>query len=66
MFRPSAFEIEQQRRVLLWGVLGAIVMRGIFIFVGTSLLAHFAWFEYVFGAHPAIAAVRSCCAISRI
>jgi tellurite resistance protein TerC len=58
MFRSLGLEIEQQRRVLLWGVLGAIVLRGIFIFVGTSLLAHFAWFEYVFGAILLIAAIR--------
>lgn len=58
MFRSLGLEIEQQRRVLLWGVLGAIVMRGAFIFVGTSLLAHFAWFEDIFGAFLLIAAVR--------
>lgn len=58
MFRSLGMEIEQQRRVLLWGVLGAIVMRGVFIFVGTSLLAHFAWFEDIFGAFLLIASVR--------
>jgi tellurite resistance protein TerC len=58
MFRSLRLDIEQQRRVLLWGVIGAIIMRGVFIFVGTSLLAHFAWFEDVFGAFLLIAAVR--------
>jgi tellurite resistance protein TerC len=58
MFRGLGLEIEQQRRVLLWGVLGAIVMRGIFIFVGASLLAHFVWVQYLFGAVLLIAAVR--------
>jgi tellurite resistance protein TerC len=58
MFRSLGLEIEQQRRVLLWGVLGAIIMRGIFIFVGTSLLARFAWLEDIFGAFLLISAVR--------
>lgn len=58
MFRSLGLEIEQQRRVLLWGVIGAIILRGVSIFIGTSLLAHFAWFEDVFGAILLIAAVR--------
>jgi tellurite resistance protein TerC len=58
LFRSLGLNIEQQRRVLLWGVLGAIVMRALFIFVGASLLARFAWIEYVFGAFLLIAAVR--------
>lgn len=58
MFRSLGLEIEQQRRVLLWGVFGAIVMRGAFIFIGTSLLAHFEWFEFVFGIILLIAALR--------
>lgn len=58
MFRSLGLEIEQQRRVLLWGVLGAIVLRGAFIFIGTSLLAHFKWFEFVFGVVLLIAALR--------
>jgi tellurite resistance protein TerC len=49
---------EQQRRVLLWGVIGAIVLRGALIVAGTSLLARFAWVEYAFGAVLALAAVR--------
>lgn len=58
LFRSLGLDTEQQRRVLLWGVLGAIVMRGLFIFVGASLLARFAWVEYVFGAFLLVAAVR--------
>lgn len=37
-------------RVLFWGILGAIVMRFIFIFVGAALIAKFSWIMYVFGA----------------
>jgi len=39
-----------QHRVLFWGVLGALVMRGVMILVGTALLAKFHWIIYVFGA----------------
>jgi len=58
MFRSLGLDIDQQRRVLLWGVLGAIVMRAVFIFVGASLLHRFEWLEFVFGAFLLIAAVR--------
>ncbi len=39
-----------QRRVLFWGILGALVMRGLFIALGTVLIARFEWILYVFGA----------------
>lgn len=58
MFRSLKLDLEQQHRVLLWGVLGAIVMRGIFIFIGASLLTHFIWIEYIFGAFLLYAAFR--------
>lgn len=58
MFRSLRLDSEQQRRILLWGVLGAIIMRGIFIFIGASLLAHFVWVEYLFGAFLLYAAFR--------
>jgi tellurite resistance protein TerC len=38
-----------QHRVLFWGVLGALVMRGIFIGAGAALIAQFEWILYVFG-----------------
>jgi len=38
-----------QRRVLFWGVLTAIILRGLFIFGGTMLLKYFHWMFYVFG-----------------
>ncbi len=41
---------EQLHRVLFWGVLGAIVMRAIFIFGGIALVSHFHWLFYIFGA----------------
>ncbi|HEX8620097.1 MAG TPA: TerC family protein [Thermoanaerobaculia bacterium] len=39
-----------QHRVLFWGVLGAIVMRAIFIGVGAALVSRFHWVMYIFGA----------------
>lgn len=41
---------KYQHRVLFWGILGALVMRAIFIFVGIELLEHFHWLIYLFGA----------------
>ena len=38
------------KRVLFWGILGAIVMRFLFIFVSAVLIQRFVWFLYVFGA----------------
>lgn len=43
---PAAY----QHRVLFWGILGALVMRAIFIGVGAALIASFHWVLYVFGA----------------
>lgn len=39
-----------QRRVIFWGIVGAIVLRGIFIFAGAALLDAFHWMVYLFGA----------------
>jgi tellurite resistance protein TerC len=41
---------EFQRRVLLWGVVGAIVMRAVLIYLGAVLIQQFSWIFYVFGA----------------
>src|SRR5436190_122835 len=41
---------EQQHRVLFWGILGALLMRGILIGVGAALIAAFHWILYIFGA----------------
>jgi len=39
-----------QHRVLFWGILGALIMRAVFILLGAALLQHFHWIIYVFGA----------------
>ena len=41
---------ELQHRVLFWGVLGAILMRGLFILAGVSLIYRFHWILFFFGA----------------
>ncbi|MGI9016348.1 MAG: TerC family protein [Euzebya sp.] len=41
---------KYQFRVLFWGVFGALVLRGIFIFAGVALIERFDWVLYVFGA----------------
>jgi len=49
VFRFFRVEDKYQHRVLFWGVLGAIVMRAIFIFAGVALINKFHWITYVFG-----------------
>jgi tellurite resistance protein TerC len=51
---PSAY----QHRVLFWGILGALVMRAIFIFAGAALLQQFHWLMYVFGGVLVVTAVK--------
>ena len=58
LFRSLGLDAEAQRRVLLWGVLGAIVLRGICIFAGVTLLERFAFVQYVFAAILLYAGVR--------
>ncbi len=41
--------LSQQHRVLFWGILGVLVMRGIMIGAGAILIARFTWIIYVFG-----------------
>jgi len=50
IFRFFAVPRKLQHGVLFWGVVGALVMRGVFIVVGIKLLNAFAWLIYVFGA----------------
>jgi tellurite resistance protein TerC len=58
LFRVFQIGPAHQPRVLFWGVAGAIVMRGLFIAGGITLLAHFDWITYVFGAILLITAIR--------
>ncbi len=49
LFNYFAVPAEHQHRVLFWGILGALISRGLFIGMGTALLARFAWLILVFG-----------------
>jgi tellurite resistance protein TerC len=51
---PAAY----QHRVLFWGILGALLMRGILIAVGAALLNEFHWLIYVFGAFLIFTGIR--------
>jgi len=50
VFTYFAVPAEHQHRVLFWGILGAVVLRGVFIVAGAALLAKFTWMIFVFGA----------------
>lgn len=50
IFRFFKVPSEQQHRVLFWGIIGALVMRAIFILAGVSLIHRFHWITYIFGA----------------
>jgi tellurite resistance protein TerC len=56
----SAFAIPTiyQHRILFWGVLGALVMRAVFILVGGAMLQRFHWTLYLFGAILAVTGVK--------
>ena len=58
LFRLFQVPENRQGKVLFWGVGGAILLRGLFIAGGLTLLEHFAWIDYVFGVLLLVAAVR--------
>jgi len=50
IFRYFAVPEQNQRSVLFWGILGALLMRGVFILAGVGLIERFHWVLYLFGA----------------
>ena len=44
--------------MLFWGILGALVLRGVMIAVGAQLIAEFTWILYVFGGFLILTAVK--------
>ena len=50
LFRFFAVPAIYQHRVLFWGILGALSMRGVMILLGARLVAEFNWILYIFGA----------------
>ena len=58
IFSYFAVPAMYQHRVLFWGIVGALVMRGIMIWVGTELVAAFEWMIYVFGGLLILSAIK--------
>ena len=58
LFSFFGIPMELQKRVLLYGVLGAIVMRTVMIFAGAWLISQFHWILYVFGAFLLITGIK--------
>jgi len=58
IFNYFAVPAEQRQRVLMLGVLGAIVLRALLIFVGAALVAEFHWVLYLFGLFLVVTGIR--------
>jgi len=58
VFRSLGIPPREQRRVLTWGVIGALVTRGLFIALGSAALARWHWISYAFGGLLLVTAVR--------
>ena len=50
IFKAFAVDERLQHRVLEWGIIGALIMRGVMIWAGVELIERFHWILYVFGA----------------
>ena len=58
IFAYFGVPLSQQHRLLFWGILGALVLRGVMIGLGAALIARFEWVIYVFGAMLLLSAVK--------
>ena len=58
IFQYFAVPAQYQHRVLFWGILGALIMRGLFIGAGAALLDRFGWVIYIFGVLLVITGIR--------
>jgi TerC family integral membrane protein len=58
IFRTFAVDERLQHRMLEWGILGALVMRGAMILAGAELIERFSWVLYVFGAFIVFAGIH--------
>tara|TARA_R110001583_G_scaffold194720_1_gene366430 strand:- start:22397 stop:23335 length:939 start_codon:yes stop_codon:yes gene_type:complete len=58
IFSYFAVPLELQRRVLLYGIVGAIALRTVLIFAGSWLVTEFHWLLYVFGAFLVITGIK--------
>jgi TerC family integral membrane protein len=58
IFRTFAIDERFQHRMLEWGILGALIMRGIMIFAGSELIERFSWIMYLLGAFLVYAGIH--------
>ncbi|MGE4182545.1 MAG: hypothetical protein AB7J34_22190, partial [Limisphaerales bacterium] len=58
IFSYFGVPLRFQHRVLFWGILGAIIMRGALIFAGAALIKQFLWLLYVLGGFLVVTGVR--------
>jgi len=58
IFQYFATPAVYQHRILFWGIVGALVMRAIFIATGAALLENFHWMIYVFGAFLIVTGIK--------
>ncbi|BCU77117.1 TerC family protein [Luteolibacter sp. LG18] len=58
IFGSLAVPAKYQHRVLFWGILGALLLRGLMIGVGSALVANFHWVLYIFGAFLIFTAIK--------
>lgn len=60
IFNYFAVPEQQQHRVLFWGIVGALLLRGIFIVAGVGLIQRFHWLLFLFGALLIYSGIRVC------
>jgi tellurite resistance protein TerC len=58
LFQYFAVPREHQHRVLFWGIIGAVAMRGLMIAIGAQLVAQFSWVLYIFGGILILTAIK--------
>jgi tellurite resistance protein TerC len=58
IFSYFAVKGQYQHKILFWGILGALIMRGIFIFAGVALINRFHWIVIIFGAFLIFTGIR--------
>lgn len=58
IFQYFSTPSEYQHRVLFWGILGALILRAIFIATGAALLSNFHWMIYIFGGFLVVTGIK--------
>ena len=58
IFSYFAVKAQYQHKILFWGILGALIMRGIFIFTGVALINRFHWIVIIFGGFLVFTGIR--------